>query len=86
MYDCNTIKEILEYNGSIRQLKQLSQELLKYEFFIIHRVCRIMTNDDDVFCYVDPLLYQYTINATYLHTYDITTRVQLNFRHNLNII
>ena len=40
--DCNAIKEIFEYNGSIHQLKRWSRELLAYEFDTIHRLAAMM--------------------------------------------
>ena len=52
---CNTIKEILEYNVSIHQLKQWTQKLLAYEFVIIHPVAAIMKDGDGVSRHVDPL-------------------------------
>ena len=35
--DCSSIKEVLEYDGSIHQLKRWTQELMAYEFVCIHR-------------------------------------------------
>ena len=72
--DCNTIKEILEYNGSIHRLKRWSQETLVYKVIVIHRISIIMKDVDDLSCYVDPLIYQYIITVFRLHTKDVTKR------------
>ena len=70
--DCNTIKEILEYNGSIHQLKQRTQDFLGYKFFIIHRVATMMKDVDDFRRYVDPFVHQYNITVARLHVEDVT--------------
>ena len=46
--DCSAIKEVLEYNGIIHQLKRWSQELLLFEFFIIHRPRKMMKDVDAI--------------------------------------
>ena len=46
--DCSAIKEVLEYNGNIHQLKCWSQELLANEFVIIHRPNKIMKDVDTI--------------------------------------
>ena len=35
--DCSSIKEVLEYDGSIHQLKRWTQELMAYKFVCFHR-------------------------------------------------
>ena len=59
---------ILEYNGSIRQLKQRSRELLAYEFVITHRLATMMQDFDSVSRYIDPIVHQDTITASRFHT------------------
>ena len=46
IYDCITIKEILEYCGSIHKLRHWSQERFGCEFTIIHRITSIMKDMD----------------------------------------
>ena len=48
--DCIAVKEILEYNGSIHQLRRWSHELLGYEFAIIYRASSMM-KDADILIY-----------------------------------
>ena len=72
MFDCNAIKEIIEYDGSIHQLKRWTQELLAYEFVIIHRVAAMMKDVDSISRCVDPLVHQYNMTAIRLHSEDIT--------------
>ena len=61
MCDCSAIKEILEYNGSIYQVKRWSQELLAYEFIIIHRPRKIMKNTDAISRYIDPIINKFLV-------------------------
>ena len=46
MCDCSAVKEILEYNGSSHQLRRWCQELMGYNFAIIHRKVRMMRDVD----------------------------------------
>ena len=74
--ECNAIEEILEYNGSIHQLKRWGcQELLAYEFVIIHCLAAMMQDVDSISRYLDPLVHQYTITASRLHIKDVTIRL-----------
>ena len=70
--DCNAIKEIIEYNGSIHQLTRWSQELLAYEFVVIHRLAAMMQDIEGVSRYIDPIVHQYTIIASSLLAEDVT--------------
>ena len=74
MCDCNTIKEIIEYDGSIHQLKRRTQEFLAYEFVIIHRVAAMMKDVDSISRCVDPLVHQYNMTTVRLHSDNVTTR------------
>ena len=44
--DCSAVKEILEYSGSIPMICRWAQELLGYQFSVIHRNCRMMADVD----------------------------------------
>jgi len=35
--DCSGVKEILEYDGPIHQVRRWAQELLGYFFHVVHR-------------------------------------------------
>ena len=72
--DCKAIKEIIEYNGSIHQIKRWSQELLAYEFVIIHRLAAMIQDVDGISRYIDLLVHQHTITTSRLHTEDVTER------------
>ena len=68
--DCNTVKEVLEYDGSIQQIKRWSQELMAYEFICLHRVNRMMKDVDGVCRHIDPLIHRYLVGAAVLHSAD----------------
>ena len=72
--DCNPIKGILEYNGSIHQIKRWSQESLAYEFVVIHRLAAMIQDVDGVSRYIYPLIHWYTITASRLHVENVTER------------
>ena len=72
---CNVVEEILEYHGSIHQLKRWDcQELLAYKFVIINCLAAMMQDVDSVSRYLDPLVHQYTITSSRLHIEDVTIR------------
>lgn len=52
--DCSAIKEVLEYNGSIHQLKHWFQEILAYEFVCLHYPRKMMKDVDRVCRNIDP--------------------------------
>ena len=68
--DCSSIKEVLEYDGSIHQLKRWTQELMAYEFVCIHRPNKIMKDVDGVCRHIDPLIHRYLVDAAVLHSAD----------------
>ena len=72
--DCNAIKDILQCNGSVYQLKQWTKEHIGYKFVIIHCVATIMKNTDAISHYVDSFVYQYNITAARLYIEDVTER------------
>ena len=47
---------MLEYDGSIHQLKRWSQEILAYEFVCIHLPNRMMKDIDSVCRHIDFLI------------------------------
>lgn len=69
--DYNSIKEVLEYNGSIHQLKCWSRELLAYKFVCIHLPSKMMKDIDERCCHIDPLIHRYLIDATTICSKDI---------------
>ena len=72
--DCIAVKEILEYTGSIHQLRRWSQELLGYEFAIIHRAASMIQCVDDLSRYIDILIHRYLTQASSMHLADIAKR------------
>ena len=72
--DCIAVKEILEYTGSIHQLRRWSQELMGYEFAFIHRVARMMKDVDGLSRHIDVLIHRYLIQASCMHLADRTKR------------
>ena len=54
--DCSVVKEILEYEGSIPMICRWAQELLGYQFSVIHRHKRMMADVDALTRRVGPLI------------------------------
>lgn len=63
MTDCIALKEFLEYDGPIHQVKRWAQELLGYYFTILHRPERMMRDVDALSRMYDPLIMQYAATA-----------------------
>ena len=74
IYDCNTIKAILEYIGSIYQLRRWSQELFFYDFSIIHHPAKMMKDVDACFHHINALIYRYRFSAYFMRCRDIISR------------
>ena len=68
------MKEILEYTGSIQKLRHWSQELLGYEFAIIHRASSMIKDVDDLSRHIDVLIHRYLSQARGIHLVDIVKR------------
>ena len=68
------VKEILEYTGSIHQLHRWSQDLLGYEFVIIHRDASMMKDVDGLGRYIDVLIHRYLTQACGMRLIDIAKR------------
>ena len=72
--DCSSVKEVLEYDGSIHKLKRWTQELMVYEFVCLHRPNKMM-KDVDGFCrHIDPLIHRYLVDAAVMRSDDIVLR------------
>ena len=71
---CNSIKEIIEYDSSIHQLKRWTQEFIAYELVIIHCVATMMKDIDSIYRYVDPFVHQYNITTIHIHSKDVSKR------------
>jgi hypothetical protein len=73
--DCSAVKEVLEYDGPIHQIKRWAQELLGYHFRVLHRPARMMRDVDGLNRRFDnPLIAQYCSVALALHDADIAAR------------
>ena len=72
--DCNSVKEILNYNGSIHMLKRWAMELLGYNFAIIHRPSRMMTDVDALTRRFEPHYSRYNNIAAILSHIDKQNR------------
>ena len=77
-----SIKEILEYAGSIHQLRRWSQELFAYNFSIIHRPATMMKNGDTISRHPNLLIGQYLTNAYILRNRDLRSR---QFAYNYDV-
>ena len=65
------MKEVLDYNGSIHQLKLRSQELLAYEFAIIHQPSKMMEDVDAVSRYINTIINKYLFTALLMRKIDV---------------
>ena len=75
MCDCIAIKEILEYDGPIHQIRRWAQELLGYFFQVFHRPARMMKDVDGLTrLYENPLVAQHHKVALQLYLADRAAR------------
>ena len=72
--DCSAIKEILEYNGNIPMICRWAQELLAYQYSVIHRNKRMMADVDALTRRFGPLIASHCYIAKLLHRRDVTQR------------
>ena len=72
--DCSAIKEVLEYDGSISMICRWAQELLGYQFTVVHRCNRMMADVDALTRRFGPLIATHCCIAGILHKTDITAR------------
>jgi hypothetical protein len=69
LWDCDAIKDLLNYNGPIQQLKCWAQELLGYHFTVLHCANKVMKDVDALNRrYGDKLIAQYMVKSAALHT------------------
>ena len=74
IYNCAAIKKILEYEGTISQVCQWAQELLGYQFMVIHRSYKMMIDVDALSKKVGPLIALHCGTAYVLHGIDVKNR------------
>ena len=74
MCDCSAVKEILEYNGSSHQLRRWCQELMGYNFAIIHRKERMMRKVDTVSRRFRKTITLHVMQAHLMRSRDVLTR------------
>ncbi|GFH56605.1 predicted protein [Chaetoceros tenuissimus] len=68
------MKEIFKYNGSISQIARWAQEMLGYNFVIVHRSCKMMTDIDALNRFHDKCIALYLAFTGYLKLYDCEAR------------
>ncbi|GFH50453.1 hypothetical protein CTEN210_06929 [Chaetoceros tenuissimus] len=74
MCDCLAMKEIFEYNGSISQIARWAQEMLGYNFVIVHRPCKMMIDVDALNRFHDKRIALYLAFTGYLKLHDREAR------------
>ena len=74
MCDCTAVKEILEYEGTISQICRWAQELLGYQFTVVHRSYKMMMDVDALSRRFGPLIAQHCAIAYMLHSVDVGNR------------
>ena len=52
--DCAAVKEVLDYEGLISMIKRWAQELLGYQFAVIHRNSKMMKDVDGLNRFYEP--------------------------------
>ena len=67
-------KKVIEYNGSIHQLKRWTQELMVYGFVCMHRPNKMMKDFNGVCRHIDRLIHHYLVNAVVMRSDDIKLR------------
>jgi hypothetical protein len=72
--DCSAIKEILEYDGPIHQIRRWAQELLGYFFQVFHRPARMMRDVDGLTRFDHPLVAKHLQVALQLYLDDRAAR------------
>ena len=72
--DCSAIKEVLEYSDTIPMVCRWVQELLGYQFTVVHRSNRIMVDVDSLTRRYGPLIAMHCMVATILRQRDITLK------------
>jgi hypothetical protein len=73
--DCSAMKEVLDYTGSIHQIRRWAQELLGYHFRIFHRPARMMRDVDGLSRrFENPLVEQHFAIASDLRSKDEAAR------------
>ena len=64
----------MEYTRHIHQLRRWSQELLEYEFAIIHRVAKMMKDVDGLSRHINALIHRYLTQAARMRADDVAQR------------
>jgi hypothetical protein len=72
--DCSAVKEILDYDGDIHQIRRWAQELLGYHFAIIHRSARMMRDVASLSCLSDELILRFDAHSALLRSADLCAR------------
>ena len=72
--DCIAVKKILEYTGSIHQLRSWTRDLLGYELAIIHHTGSMMNDHDGLSRHIDVLIHRYLTQARGIRLVDIAKR------------
>ena len=69
--DCSAVKEVLEYSGSIPMVCRWAQELLGYQFTVVHRPNRMMVDVDSLTRRYGPLIAMHCMLSNILHRRDV---------------
>ena len=72
--DCMAVQEILEYSGNIHVICRWAQELLGYNFTVLHRPARMMADVDALSRRFGKLIATHLSIAAIMKTRDITNR------------
>lgn len=72
--DCLAMEEIFEYNGSIAQIAGWAQEMLGYNFIIVHCSYKMMVNVDALNRIYGKRITLYIAYTTYMKQQDIAQR------------
>ena len=70
--DCSTMKEVLEYSGTIHMVCRWAQELLRYQFRVFHQSNSMMVNVDSFIRRYEPLIAMHCMVSTILRQRDIS--------------
>ena len=82
--DCSAVKEVLEYDGPIGMIRRWAQELLGYQFSVIHRENKLMRDVDALSRRFGKSITSHILISSIFHYRDIINRPSAYKRKNFH--
>ena len=83
-FHCVAVKEVLEYTRNINQLRRWYQELLGYNFAIIHHVTSMMIDVYGLSRHINIIIHHYITQASRMRVVDVIQRLFVYSYNNFN--